>query len=320
MKNNGFIFLFLVFFPAFLFAQKIDNMASFRDMNSEAYFRFNYDNDYFAASDKNYTQGYSFELASPFLKKNPLNFLFFKPESNEFKYGLAVEHIGFTPDKYESPEIQFGDRPFAAAIMLKSFLIATDTIKKSSVVSAFSLGLIGPGAFGKEMQVYIHEATGNDIPQGWQHQIKNDVVVNYEISHEKQLVRYRNLFSLQSNATLRMGTLFTNASVGVNAVFGIINSPFSSVKNKDKFRVYLYSQPIVNAVGYDATLQGGVFNNESVYTIPSDEMERFTGQLNYGIVLQTRTLYFEYSRSNITREFKSGHSAAWGGIRIGLAF
>ena len=54
-----------------MLAQKIDNMVSFRDIKSEYYFRINYDNDYFSATDKNYTQVYSFELATPSLSKNP---------------------------------------------------------------------------------------------------------------------------------------------------------------------------------------------------------------------------------------------------------
>ena len=315
------IYLFILFIlPNFILAQKIDNMASFRDIKSQTYFRFNYDNDYFAATDQNYTQGYNFELVSPFFKKNPLNFLFIKPSNSEYKYGLSIEHIGFTPNNIKSPNIQYGDRPFAASIMLKSFSIATDTIQKTRLVSSLNLGLIGSGAFGKEMQVAIHEATGNTIPKGWRNQIKNDVVLNYEINYEKQLIRYNNFFSLNSNSNLRVGTLFTNASVGLNAIIGIINSPFTSITNKNKFQLYFYSQPVFTAVGYDATLQGGIFNNKSPYTISSRSIERFTAQYNYGIVLQTKTMYFEYSRSSITREYDLGRSANWGGIKIGFKF
>ena len=37
-------------------------------------------------------------------------------------------------------------------------------------------------------------------------------------------------------------------------------------------------------------------------------------------VIKTKTLYFEYTRSAITKEFKSGSAAKWGGIRIGFTF
>jgi hypothetical protein len=318
MNKHALLLFFLIVSPFCLIAQKIDNTASFRDVKTERYFRFNYDNDYFASRDQDYTQGYNFELVSPAMQHNPINKILLIPKNSKSQYGISIEHIGFTAFNIGSPSIQYGDRPFAAAIMLKSFTIATDTIHTSRWTSSLNLGLIGPGAFGKEMQVAIHEATGNTIPQGWQNQIRNDVVLNYEVSYEKQLLRYTNVFSLQSNTTLRIGTLFTNASFGINTTFGIINAPFSSLRTKKRFAIYGYAQPIINVIGYDATLQGGLFNTKSPYTIPHSQMERLIGQVNYGIVLQTRTLFLEYSRVIITREFESGTSSKWGGIKIGF--
>lgn len=318
MKKLKPLLLLVLCIPFISLSQKIDNMASFKDLKSTNYFRFHYDNDYFTSTDKEYTQGYNFELTLPQLVKNPLNYFFIKPKTSEFKYGISIEHIGFTANNIASDQIQFDDRPFAAAIMMKSFLIATDTIQKTRIVSSLNMGIIGPGAFGGDMQTAIHEATGNTIPKGWYNQIKNDVVLNYELTYEKQLLRFHDLFALQTAATVRLGTLFTNASIGLNATLGLINSPFTSVKNKNKFQLYIYTQPILNAIGYDATLQGGLFNRESAYTISSSDIERFTLQNNYGIVLQYRWLYLEYSRTMLTREFSYGDSHKWGGFRMGF--
>jgi len=303
-----------------LWSQKIDHQILYRNIDAERYFRFNYENDFFAAADENYTQGYNLELVTPALERNPLNYLFFKPQNTVYKYGIAVEHIGFTPNNFVSSEIQIGDRPFAAAIMLKSFSTATNADKATRLSQSISLGLIGPGAFGKEMQVGIHKLTGNKIPRGWNNQIKNDVVVNYRIGYEKQLVEYRNIIVLRGNASLQLGTLFTNVSAGVNTSMGILKSPFAKNKSKGNFQLYLYGQPLVSAIGYDATLQGGLFNNKSVYTIAAGELERFTAQFNYGIILKTRTLYFEYARTALTREFQTGNSAKWGGFKVGFTF
>lgn len=318
MRNILLFMLSITFFPNLVASQKIDNLSSLRDIKSDRYFRWNYDNDYFAATDENYTQGYSFELVTPFFKKNPANFLFLKPKDSETRYGLAMEHIGFTPDKYELPEIQVGDRPFAAAIYLKSFIIATDTITNSRFTSSLNIGMIGPAAFGGEMQIGIHEATGNKTPRGWGNQVKNDVVLNYEVGYEKQLLRYKNILSLQAQGNLKAGTLFTNASFGLNTSVGVLNSAFTSTKNKKGFEFYAYAQPVISAIAYDATLQGGLFNTSGPYIIGSGDVERLTVQFNYGIVLKTRTLYFEYTRSMITREFTTGSSANWGGIRVGF--
>ncbi|QWX84903.1 lipid A deacylase LpxR family protein [Cellulophaga sp. HaHaR_3_176] len=318
MKIKIYKLIFLLVLPNILISQKIDNLTSFREIKSDSYFRFSYENDFFSATDRDYTQGYSLEFVNSKLEKNPINHLFFNLDKSNYKYGISIEHIGFTPNNYVSSEIQFGDRPFSSAIMLKSFNIAIDSIRKRRIAQTFSLGLIGPGAFGKEMQVEIHKVTGNKIPGGWDNQIKNDLVINYKVDYEKQLIRYTDLFALQANSSMQLGTLFSNASVGFNTQIGIINSPFTLNKPEKAFRLYAYAQPIVKVVGYDATLQGGVFNKESVYNISSGSIERFTAQFNYGIVIKTKTLYFEYSKSFITKEFNSGNSAKWGGFKIGF--
>lgn len=312
------IHYFLLFFivPTLLLAQKIENTASFRDIKTDNYFRFNYDNDYFTGVDQNYTQGYNFELVAPIFQQNPVNNLFFKPKNSQYKYGLSIEHIGFTPNNIKSTDIQYDDRPFAAAIMLKSFLIAIDTIKKSRLVSSVNMGIIGPGAFGKEMQVAIHEATGNTIPGGWRNQIKNDVVVNYEINYEKQLIHFSNLFCLNATSNAKVGTLFTNASLGLNASVGLLNNPFLGTTFKRNFELYFFTQVLASAIGYDATLQGGLFNTKSPYTINS--IERFTAQNHFGIIMQTKSLYFEYFQTLQTREYEIGKSYKWGGIKIGF--
>ncbi len=310
--------LSLLFLPSLIMAQKIDHLVSFRDLNSASYFRLNYDNDFFSATDKDYTQGYNLELVAPILEKNPLNSLLLAPKGSVSKYGLSIEHIGFTPQQYQLPDIQFGDRPFAAAIMLKSFRVATDTVQKSRITSSLSIGLIGPGAFGREMQTGIHKWTGNKTPLGWGNQIKNDVVLNYSLGYERRIWSYTDLFSLNTFANAQLGTLFTHVSAGINSTLGLINSPFT--RDKKGFRMYLYAQPTLKLVGYDATLQGGVFIRNSPHAITANAMERFTTQFDYGLIIQTRTLYFEYTRSLITREFKSGHASAWGGVNIGFTF
>ncbi|TDE30335.1 lipid A deacylase LpxR family protein [Flavobacterium ranwuense] len=307
----------LLLLPLLSFSQRIDNTAAFRDLKSNNYFRFHYDNDYFTATDHYYTQGGNFELASPKLIKNPINNLFKKLKNSEQKYGLSIELMGFAPTSLKSDKILYGDRPFSAAIMLKSFLISTDTIHKTKLSSALSIGIIGPGALGKEMQTKFHEWIHDEIPHGWQYQIKNDILLNYEIAHEKQLYKFHNLLALNSNAKLRLGTVNTNISGGLTTTLGKINFPFTSVKNKNDFQIYGYLQGLVSIIGYDTSLQGGLFNRKSPYVIANSDIDRFTFQTNYGIIIQYKALYLEYSRSELSREFKTGDPHKWGGIRIG---
>ncbi|MFT7156365.1 MAG: lipid A 3-O-deacylase [Parvicella sp.] len=309
---------FLICIGLVSIGQKIDQTASFRNIENDNFFRISYDNDYFSETDKDYTQGYSLELSAPYLIKNPLNRILVQLSNGISKYGLLVEHIGFTPQNIGSEQIQYNDRPFAAAIMLKSYVISTDTVKKLRLSSSFNLGIIGPGAFGNEMQTGIHRAIDGVIPKGWTHQVRNDLVLNYGIDIEKQLVQLKDVFSIQADFKGKLGTLYSNTALGLNMTLGKINTPFSSIVKKTKFEMYGYAQALVNVIAYDATLQGGLFNQTSIYTIPNSQLERITYQLNYGVVIKIKNVYLEYSRAEMTKEHKNGKTIGWGGVKIGF--
>lgn len=311
------LILLFTFSCVLVFGQKIDNTASYREISNENYFRVNYDNDYFAAQDENYTQGYSFELVTKALLKNPINKLFFHLKNDKRRAGILFEHIGFTPDQYDKFQIQENDRPFASAVMIKSFNVSMNEESKQRITSHFSFGILGPAARGAEMQTYIHRIIGDRTPNGWINQINNQVILNYGIEYEKELVRIKDYFGLYSNVSAKIGNLFTNSSVGLTTTFGLINNAYQTA-NPKKVLIYAYVQPLLTVVGFDGTLQGGIFKDESVYTIPSSDVNRIVGQLNYGFVFQTKGIYLEYSRTNITREIKTLNSASWGGIKIGF--
>src|SRR5271154_2284830 len=107
---------FVFIFPAFVAAQAIDNTTSFRNISSDHYFRIFYENDFFSGTDRDYTQGIYIEKVKPCLKKFPLTALLWKPKSGDVKYGLAIEHDAYTPNLISPPDIQYGDRPYAAAL------------------------------------------------------------------------------------------------------------------------------------------------------------------------------------------------------------
>ena len=318
MKYTTLLILLIHFLS--IFSQKLDHTVSYRDMGTDQYFRINYDNDYFAASDFNYTQGYNLELVTPYLAKNPINKVLVQKSELRKQNGLSIEHMGFTPFNIGKDSVIRTDRPFASAIMLKSFVTSTDTINDYRIISSLSIGMIGPVAFGNAMQTGIHKAIGDVLPQGWKYQIQNDLVFNYELGFEKKLIEVNNTLILYTNSTIKLGTLFTSASLGFNASFGAFNSVFSNKHKKRKFQFYVYGQPLINFIGYDATLQGGLFNKSSVYTVENSEVERMTVQLKYGAVIRIKTLFLEYSQAIISKEYSYGDRAGWGGVKIGWLF
>lgn len=317
--KNTRLFLLIFFTPILLDAQAIDNTGIFRSVNERNYFRFSYDNDFFTATDQYYTQGINFEIVNSRFQKNPLNKLLLKYSDGSNKYGLAIEHDGYTPSSIRHEEIILNDHPFVAALMLKTFSISVNKSGTNRFTSTISLGVIGPDAFGMEMQKSIHKALNNIEPLGWQHQIHNDVIINYEFGFDKLMIDQK-YFSLNSNSQIRVGTFNDKIKSGFTFSFGKINSPFSKGNSAKEFHLYIYNQALASIIGYDATLQGGMFNKSSPYTLTNNEISRFTFQDNYGIVLTYRKIYLEYLQSFTTREFKAGNYHRYGGIKLGLSF
>lgn len=308
--------IWCMFLATTLNAQKISNAPVYRNFSTNSYFRLNFDNDFFAHSDDNYTQGLSLEYVHPVFEKNPINHLF--PDFNgDSKYGLAIEQVSFTPNVISKKEIQYGFRPFAAALYLKFFKTEILKESKSQLYSSLIAGVIGPAAYGEEGQAYIHELTDNWIPYGWQNQVSNDLLINYEIKHEHQIVRLKNLFYINSDLGLRLGSMYTDISAGFTGVLGLYRFNNSEKSTNRKLQIYLYGNPRLYAVGYDATLQGGLFSN-SIYVIDAKDVTRLKGQLDYGLVIKNKSFYLEYTLSLISKEFRSGSTEGWGGIRAGF--
>ncbi len=299
-------------------AQRISNTVLYRNVSSQKYFRLYYENDYFSTTDKYYTQGINLEYVHPVIGNFFTSRLLIRSTSKEVKFGVSLEQEGYTPTSIAHSEILTGDRPFAACLFLKTFSIVNDPTRRERVSSSLSAGVIGPIAGGKAIQETLHRWINYTMPQGWQHQIRNDAILNYQIEYERGLFVRENYFSLSGKAGARVGTFNTKAYAGAIIMTGYFDDPFKNFSNrKRKNQVYLYVEPLLNIVGHDATLQGGLFNRTSPYTIASNDINRVVFQGNTGLVFKINTVHLEYFQSFLTKEFKTGNSHLWGGIRIG---
>jgi lipid A 3-O-deacylase len=260
------------------------------------------------------------------------------PRNSIVKYGIAIEQDVYTPNYIDRTEIQYGDHPFAGALFLKTFLTATNPARRERVSSLLSTGLIGPWAGGEGMQRAIHHWIHYTQPRGWHNQVSNDLALNYQLNYEKEFLSLAGRLSLSAFNSLRVGTLSSKATAGLTLMAGNFYSPFGAsspgndgshnspsaggpgVPRPKKFQWYMYDQPLVNAVGYDAALQGGIFDHSSPYTVSGSDLERLTFQNKYGIIVVFRRLFLEYYQTNLTKEFRTGAYHGTGGLQVGFGF
>lgn len=299
-------------------AQMINNAVTYRNIQQPSYVRHHYDNDFFTATDKYYTQGINMEVVTPGFSKLPSRFVLLHPANSRVQYGLALQHNAYTPTSITDTRIRYGDRPYAAALMLQPFTISTNEARRQRITTLLSLGVTGQIAGGQWMQETIHRNLENVMPEGWQYQIANDAVVNYRLFYEKSLLRINNILEVNGTAVADAGTLHTRAGVGANVILGYFQSAYSSTR-KRRFAAYVYTHGQVNAIGYDATLQGGLFNR-SVYTLDASAIRRFTAENRLGVVVRYGGLYLEYFQGQLTREFTTGGKHSWGGVLLGFGF
>jgi lipid A 3-O-deacylase len=309
-----------------VYSQAVDNLASFRMQDADRYVRLHYENDFFSGTDLYYTQGINLEVVHPGLQKFPLSKILLSPAQGVTKYGLALEHNGYTPSSITHDNILYGDRPFAADFFLKSFAFSSLPEKRTRITSSASIGIIGAAAGGYGMQKTIHHWLNGTVPHGWENQIKNDIIINYEAGIEKNILSAGHSFLINGQATARAGTLNDKLTGGFVLMAGLLNNAITaafagdSKQKKRNFNFDAFIQPQANIVFYDATLQGGAFNRRSPYTLSYSSVEHLTFQATYGVVMNFHAISVEYFQTYLTKEFSTGTAHRWGGLRIAVTY
>ncbi|PWG04991.1 lipid A deacylase LpxR family protein [Polaribacter aquimarinus] len=194
-------------------------------------------------------------------------------------YEWQLGHEMYTPNKAIVTNIIFHDRPFAAHLYTG---FKMDRIYKSKKIFStnIQLGFIGPNALGKEVQDFIHNIYGFRKAVGWKHQIKSALSLNFNFGYSHFLLKNKkNNLDVTWINKVRLGSTFTNASVGLYGRFGfkalqsIVNSiAFNTNLNNNNnagsrgIESFLFVKPTLQYAIYDATLQGSFLNTKSEVT------------------------------------------------------
>jgi hypothetical protein len=291
----------------------------------------NFDNDIFDYTDRFYTNGIRIDLITPLFQANPVNFLLPPyPRQAVNYYGLSVVQNMYTPSTTKTGGIKTGDRPYAAYLYAGFFKITNDTARDFRMTSELDLGIIGPDSYGEWVQRSFHNSVPtNNEPLGWEYQIRNDLVLNYSIALQKGLVSTGHL-ELIATGKGSLGTLYTNISGGIFLRTGWLNNWFSDPlpltkqeiirqgNNSRPFQFSLFLKANGQLTGYDATLQGGMFDKTSVYTIPDTEISRVVFNGSAGLSMEYLGIGLDLEQFLLSPEFHDGLWHKW--VHIALKF
>ena len=210
-------------------------------------------------------------------------------------------------------------------------LTSSDPVHLQRLTTELSIGVQCKAALGEQAQTWFYKKLGFDKPQGWSHQLPTDVVLNYLIQYEKQLVQPSPKLQIIGLLSTNVGTLASNINAGITFRAGIFNGYFSNyerlavVDNKSltpryrRFQFFFYMRPVVRLVMDDAILQGGFFTHRRAeYVIDRDLLKREFVQFEYGVVLSRNRLGLSFSEKLITAQYEGAPSQQVGNLTVSI--
>ena len=277
-------------------------------------------------SDRYYTDGLYFYFRHAMDVKNNSKL---KNKVLGFDLGQKI----FNPQSGYVPSTDFIDRPFAGYLYAGASMNYLYSNESNFKIGA-QLGVTGPASGGETAQNWVHHHFGFYETGGWQYQIKNNIVLNFSGEYNKLIARDTALdLSFASYANL--GTGFTGAGVGLLFRLGVFNQLFNSastqssviadnsVKPLVKHEFFLYYKPMANIVGYDATIQGGLFNkkNEPGSLEVTADPQRFVLSNQIGVTYAANRWVIDAAAIFHTKDTKyQALSEAWGTVAVFYKF
>ncbi len=283
-----------------------------------------FENDIFSNTDRYFTNGSQIHLYSPVFATIASAQIFLPYNKYAVHtYGLGVVQNIYTPSTTKLGGIQYGDRPYSGVLYASFSRNSTDLKRRQSLISEVNAGVIGPASEGEFVQSLVHNVVPtNDEPLGWEYQIQNDIVLNYDLWFEKQWF-LQGKFSANTILGAQAGTLYDKAWFGASAYYSYIQNGFQSsndllsrIQKNAAFNWRLFVDLRSSLNIYDATLQGGMFNKSSVYTISATETEKvvFKGQFGGGFTY--KWLGFRATQNILSPEFVGGKFHFWGSFHL----
>jgi lipid A 3-O-deacylase len=192
----------------------------------------------------------------------------------EFRIGQKI----YNPFQGYVPWVERIDKPFAGYLFLETG-ISRFYKNESMLRTNLQVGVLGPSSHAEEVQYFYHNFFNLYGIDGWQYQVRDALGLNLELDYLKS---FRYFFNRQMDLSfyseLRAGTINDDVSAGILTRVSIYklhpiynsNCTGSTISRKNDIsnekELFLYFKPQLSYVFYDATIQGGMFSDNSPVT------------------------------------------------------
>jgi hypothetical protein len=317
---------------ALFLAQILTTVSAQSDESNPWSHSFYFENDLFAGTDSNYTNGVKYTIISPDLSpsvkdkgKIPKTVLDFvhklpiirktPPETThkvEFSFGQNM----YTPEDISRSDLIVDDRPYAgwsyfSTSYHRKSVLPEDTSTMDTV--EIQLGLVGPESFAEETQKFVHDLRNLQRPNGWQYQLSNEpgIVLAFErkwLFHPEQ-----DMFGWDAitHGGFALGNVSTYLNGGVEVRIGWNipkNFGVSLIRPAGSTRMATKSQPglyILGAVDNRIVLRDIFLDGNTFADSHSVEKELYVADLAAGIAFNYGKFMVTCTQVLRTREFKN---------------
>ncbi|WP_375201932.1 lipid A deacylase LpxR family protein [Hyphococcus sp.] len=337
-KTAGFTALlasFAVFSTAPLRAEDAP-AAAFKD--DGATWSFVWENDYFADTDRNYTNGVRISYLSALKKPEGVSsFLAYDllgaHDDAGVRRGFAVGHSIFTPEDTAATQALPDQHPYAGWLY-GEYTVAVEQRNRVHQIT-LQAGVVGPAAQGEWLQNNWHDLIDGDPVNGWDNQIGNEP--GFVISYDRQFrtlhefgdggfgaditpsvgVSLGNVDTrLRGGFTLRIGRDLDVNPYGPPRVRPALTG-IGSFTPSDRVSWYFFAGVNGAAVAHNIFLDGSLFRDGD----PSVDKNVLVGEVQAGLALQFRRVQLAYTYVTRTKEFEMQTSAQrFGAVSVSVKF
>jgi hypothetical protein len=280
-----------------------------------------FDNDIFAETDYYYTNGFSIGMVHPKLASGFFSRILPSLGNTAFNTsGIRVHQFMFTPQNPEAIEIDRNDRPFAGVLLTEYFKLSQLPNMGINMHTSLRLGVIGKASMAESLQATMHKLE----PVGWDYQIKNDLLINYDFSLEKLLLK-GDFWQISGMLDLGLGSYQTYGGGALQFRVGILQGlPNGYLPELDPVNetyrpagsFWFFIEPAWHFMAYNASLNGGLFNNNSPHYFSYNEINHSLARFSAGFSWHYRKLGLGLKWTYLSPEFQSAKHHNWGSLSL----
>ncbi|KYO52612.1 lipid A deacylase LpxR family protein [Tistrella mobilis] len=186
-----------------------------------------FENDYFADTDRHYTNGFRFSYMTPpgndpQWLRDAVGAIPFTGFGGDIRVVWSLGQNMYTPRDTSLRNPDPDDRPYAGWLYGSVGVIAETGGVLDQI--ELSLGIVGPSSLAEQTQKGVHELISSDDPQGWDTQLKDEPIVQLTYQKSWRALAAGSAWGFAADVTphagFALGNAFTYANTGVTFRLG----------------------------------------------------------------------------------------------------